>query len=99
MTPGGVILHVESVLQRDGAGTRARVRVDGGGEYREAWFQHRTVRAGESAVCILVENGAGSDEPDVSFVGNVQTSSVRYLLPRGTFKRAQRWFDKHPNVR
>lgn len=98
MMPGGLILHIECVHRAEGEGTRARVRVDGTGEYREAWFRHDTVREGESAVCNLIEDGALPDEPDVLCVGDAQTSGVLYMLPRGTSKRAKRWFDKHPDV-
>jgi hypothetical protein len=99
MMPGGVILHVVSVHRATQGGTRARVRVAGTGEYGEAWFRQDRVHDGESAVCTLVEDGPLTGEPDVLCVGDARTSGMLYLLPRGTANRAQRWFDKHPDVR
>jgi hypothetical protein len=100
MMPGGLILHIESVRPGPSEGSRARVRIDGEGDSeREAWFRHETVRAGEAAICNLVEDGALTDEPEILCVGDAETSGVLYTLPRGTVKRAKRWFDQHPGVK
>jgi hypothetical protein len=97
--PGLLLLEVDHVYQQARRGTKAIVRHDNFGSYRDAWFWWARVQPGQM-VLVHATNGWGphTGRDNVLYVGGERTGAgVLEVVDPRTLAAARRHYRTHPD--